>query len=475
MRGMIRLLLTTVVCDGKGDRIGQSPTPPPSQGGEHITPPLGKGGLGGVGSQPTVSADAVVPQPISAGERFAAELPRSGGQCPPPLPPLPKGGSYEVPPLSKGVTSSDGVRSPNANGSTLTPMALGGVSELGQRCVCVCLAPRPRRLLAPLLLFGLVTGCGVSSHNNGGSAVAPENAIERTAENGPVKLSVRVSPREPRLSDQLQMDVVVKSPPGVEIKPPAFGQAVGDFLVRDYSERAPEKGTKGQRRFHYELEPTHAGKHLIRSVAIEFVDKRPGSERKGHAALVESDPLEVNVTSELGNAVPSLANLQPMAPPQAVSNTMTLVWVAAVATIALLAIVGYIVRRRRKRPQAEPRRLTPEEVAHAALAALLAEDLPAQGLIKEFYVRLTGIVRRYVEDTTGIRAPEQTTEEFLRDIRSRAVFAPDRSVRLADFLESADLVKYAGQTPERGQIDQAIARAQEFVNLTTTPAGALAN
>ena len=65
-------------------------------------------------------------------------------------------------------------------------------------------------------------------------------SIERSAEKGPVKLSVTVSPREPRLSDLVDMQVRVAFPPGVEIKPPAFGQAVGDFLVRDYSERPAE-------------------------------------------------------------------------------------------------------------------------------------------------------------------------------------------------------------------------------------------
>ena len=122
------------------------------------------------------------------------------------------------------------------------------------------------------------------------------------------------------------------------------------------------------------------------------------------------------------------------------------------------------LRRRKHRP-VEPRRLTPEEIAQAALAGLLAENLPGRGLVKEFYLRLTGIVRQYVEDTTGIRAPEQTTEEFLRDMRSRAVFPPERSARLAEFLEAADLVKYAGQQPGQDQLDESIARAHEFVNL----------
>ena len=320
----------------------------------------------------------------------------------------------------------------------------------------------------------LLAGCGVTRRNDGASPSPSGNAIERNAEKGPVKLFVRVSPREPRLSDLVEMDVRVESQPDVEIKPPAFGQAVGDFLVRDYSERPAEAGAGNVRRFHYQLEPAHAGKHLIRSVSIEFVDKRPNSERRGEPALIETDPLEVNVTSELGDEAPSLANLEPMLPPRPVPQNFAIGWLVASAVAVLLAILGVVALRRRKRRPIEPRRQTPEEIAQAALALLLAENLPARGLVKEFYLRLTGIVRQYVEDTTGIRAPEQTTEEFLRDMRSRAVFPPERSARLAEFLEAADLVKYAGQQPEEGQIDQAIARAHEFVNLKPSPAAVMA-
>jgi hypothetical protein len=305
-------------------------------------------------------------------------------------------------------------------------------------------------------------GCGLTGGNDAGSS-ASDDAIERTAEKGPVKLSVRVQPRQPRLSDLVEMEVTVEAQPDVEIKPPAFGQAVGDFLIRDYSERPREVGAANVRRFRYQLEPAHAGKHLIRSVSIEFVDRRAGSEGHGERALIETDPLEVNVTSELGDEAPSLANLEPMLPPQDVPGVSHTGWLVALAGTGLLAIVVIFAWRRRRQRVVAPRRLTPEEIAHAALAALLEENLPLRGLVKEFYLRLTGIVRQYIEDTTGIRAPEQTTEEFLRDIRSRDVFSPERSVRLAEFLEAADMVKYAGQEPEKDQIDEAILRAREFV------------
>jgi hypothetical protein len=333
----------------------------------------------------------------------------------------------------------------------------------GRRAAFVC-------AMCGMVLFA---GCGLLRKNEGGSPSPSGNAIERSAEKGPVKLFVRVWPREPRLSDLVEMDVRVESLSDIEIKPPAFGQAVGDFLIRDYSERPPEAGVGSVRRFHYQLEPTQAGKHLIRSVSIEFVDKRPNSERRGEPALIETDPLEVNVTSELKDGAPSLANLEPMLPPQPVPQSTTIGWLVAAGLGILLVLILVAALRRRKRRPIEPRRQTAEEIAQAALALLLAENLPGRGLVKEFYLRLTGIVRQYVEDTTGIRAPEQTTEEFLRDMRSRAAFPPERSDRLAEFLEAADLIKYAGQQPEEGQIDQAIARAHEFVNVNPSPAAVM--
>lgn len=342
-------------------------------------------------------------------------------------------------------------------------------------------ANRPRHRAVRMAAVSLCTsavfalaGCGTPGGTETKTSSSTDDSIERVAEKGPVKLLVRVRPREPRLSDLVEMDVTVESPQDVEIKPPAFGQAVGDFLVRDYSERPPEAGGGNVRRFRYQLEPAHAGKHLIRSVSIAFVDRRENSEARGEPARIETDPLEVNVTSEWGEEAPDLANLEPMLPPQPISQVSATGWWVAAASAGVLAVLVTGLMRRRRRRTFEPRRQSPEEIAHAELVKLLAEDLPKYGRIKDFYLRLTGIVRRYIEDTTTIRAPEQTTEEFLRDLRSRAIFSPERSARLAEFLEAADMIKYAGQQPQSGQIEEAISRAHEFVDMKPIPTSVLA-
>lgn len=321
-------------------------------------------------------------------------------------------------------------------------------------------------LLAAPWWIALPAGCRRASDLARPSEQSPDDGLEKTAEKGPLKLVVRLTPRTPRLSDVVELAITATAPADIEIRPPAFGAAVGDFVVRDYSEAPRESSAAGETRcFRYRLEPTHAGRHLIRSIALEFADRRAGSETKGEPVRIEVEPLEVLVTSPFGDGVPSLADLEPMLPPQPLPRSGT-AWLGWLALAGVLVAGGLVwLRRHRRAASVSKPPPSPEEIARAALAALLAEDLPARGLVKEFYLRLTNVVRQYIEDTTGLRAPEQTTEEFLREMRVRAVFPAERSVRLQEFLEAADLVKYAGQQPDPGQIERASVRAREFIQL----------
>jgi hypothetical protein len=316
-----------------------------------------------------------------------------------------------------------------------------------------------------LAAVAILSGCKDSAPHK--PAWATPDSIMKTAEKGPVKMTVRIVPKEPRLSDLVDLDITVEAEAGVEIQPPPFGKGVGDFLVRDFGEEhAPPAENKVSRHFRYQLEPVHRGRHLIRSIAVEFTDKRPGSASPAEPTLVETEPIEVNVQSELGETTPNLADLSPMVQPLPLPPSPLWLWLLGALGVCAAAVGGILVARRyRKHVEEQAKPPTPEELAHQAMRALLSENLHGKGEFKEFYVRLTGIVRRYIEATTGVRAPEETTEEFLRDVRQRQVFPHDRAVNLGRFLEAADLVKYAAQKPGERQIEEAISRAQEFVGL----------
>lgn len=149
------------------------------------------------------------------------------------------------------------------------------------------------------------------------------------------------------------------------------------------------------------------------------------------------------------------------------------VWIAiAAAALAILAAVAFLAMRIRRK--VVEMRMSPRERALAELDRLLRRNLVHKGMYKDFYVELTHVVRRYIERAHGIRAAEQTTQEFLRAASGRPEFAGEVLLRLRAFLESADLVKFAGADSTPRMADDAVATAKDYVESDSAAAAACA-
>ncbi|MCZ7647724.1 MAG: hypothetical protein M5U26_21115 [Planctomycetota bacterium] len=322
---------------------------------------------------------------------------------------------------------------------------------------------------SPGLALLLLAGCGGPGEAPEGASAEAEarETLVKEAERGPVKLKATLAPAKPRLSDYVTLLLEIRAEPEVEVHPPSFSKALGDFLIHDFHE-LPAALEDGQpvRRLEYELEPAFAGPHLIRALAVDFTDRRAGSEGDGKTFRVELDPLEVPVSSSFADGPPDLAKLEPMREPVGLPAPPSRALWLACAGAGVAGLAALLILLRRKRAAETERRRSAEEVAYDALNALKGERLPEQGRFADFYVRLTGIVRRYIEAKTGIRAPEQTTAEFLRATAGDARFDPEQKDRLRRFLEASDLVKYAAQRPRTEELEDAFERAQQFVGLS---------
>jgi hypothetical protein len=110
---------------------------------------------------------------------------------------------------------------------------------------------------------------------------------------------------------------------------------------------------------------------------------------------------------------------------------------AAAVLVGLIWLVKYVARR------VKEHRMSPIERAWVELDRLLKKGLPARGKYKDFYVELTMVVRRYVQRKYGIHAPNLTTEEFFAEA-SKPEHKLNSAEALKQFLESADMVKFAG-------------------------------
>jgi hypothetical protein len=312
-------------------------------------------------------------------------------------------------------------------------------------------------LLALLLIF---PGCGANSDSASDSTSAKPARSE--VQRGPVRVTVEVQPSKARLSDELALTLTIDSEEGVKVEKPPFGSTLGSFTIRGFREPLPRicDGREIIQQI-YTLEPTETGKLRIDPISVSFTDRRPTGDGRTHA--IATEPLSIEVSSLVGDKAPSLGDLRPPAGPvELPSHIASWLWGLLAAGVIALAVGWRVWRRRRREQSVVAAALSPEELANIELDKLVESGL-AESDVKQFYVELTSIVRRYIERTTGVRAPEQTTEEFLREISRAHTFAPDDCSRLRDFLESADLVKFAAHQPRADDVAESIRRARLFV------------
>ncbi len=315
-----------------------------------------------------------------------------------------------------------------------------------------------------LLLVAFLCLSGCVAKNDAASEDSNAKPAISTVERGPVLATVEVSPQRARLSDEPTLTLTIDSAEGVNVQKPPFGETLGDFLIRDFREPLPKvrDGREIVQQI-YTLEPTRAGRMTIDPISISFTDLRTDGDGKTHT--LETKPISVEITSRIGDQPPSLGEMRGAAGPVGLTApTPFWVWALISASVAALIVGLWLRRRRRRETAAAVVVLSPEEMANLELDKLVESGL-AERDVKLFYVELTAIVRRYIERTTGVRAPEQTTEEFLREITHTKTFERDDSTRLRNFLEAADLVKFAAHRPRSEDIDESVRRARLFIGM----------
>ena len=69
-----------------------------------------------------------------------------------------------------------------------------------------------------------------------------------------------------------------------------------------------------------------------------------------------------------------------------------------------------------------------------------------------FCFTVSDAIRTYMENRFHLRAPEQTTEEFLEDLTHSPLLNTDQKRALGDFLQQCDLAKFARVEPPQPQL-----------------------
>jgi hypothetical protein len=300
-------------------------------------------------------------------------------------------------------------------------------------------------------------------------SVRADETIEKQSESGPVKATVRLEPQKPLIGDTVTLTITVTAEKGVELLMPEFGEALERFSIVDF---APRQSIDDEGRTvavqTYRLQPPASGKQTIPPILIEYVDRRPGQREapEGYDAYeLLTERLDFEVQSVIpkdaeADLKPPLGKLGPREAPPAPRWPWVVAGLVVLAAACPFAVRAYFAWRRKARQRSA------YEIARARLQRLLDAPRPTAEQIDAFYVELSGIIRKYLEDRFELRAPELTTEEFLASVGESPDLSRDHQALLREFLRQADLVKFAGAQPSDEDIDRSIQAAGQFLEET---------
>src|ERR1700687_3760758 len=274
----------------------------------------------------------------------------------------------------------------------------------------------------------------------------------------PVSIRAWVEPKEVTIGDPVRYTVEVSAAADTEVLIPVLSGTLGPFTITDFGEQPTRKeGGRVIVTRWYTLSIFETGDHLVPAPKVQY--RTPGEDlhdAEGEETLGGGPSLRAQEKNP--------ADIRDIKPPEEVPFDWRPYGVAAGAVVAVgLLGVGffYLLNRPRRQRIIPPR--PAHETALAALNRLRTQRLIEAGKVEAYYVELSSIVRRYLEDGLPLWVPEMTTEEFLTTVASDArLIAPHRRLP-GGFLSQADLVKFARLLPTLNDTEAAYDAARRFV------------
>jgi len=320
-------------------------------------------------------------------------------------------------------------------------------------------------LLVWLICPGLVLCCPGCKRQAEGPGTADEFEIERSFEKGPLKVHVRLDKDKLTIAQTLLLEFETAIEPGYKVQMPKVDKVLENFGILDWDNLGSKLGENDNvvTRYRYRLEPFLSGKYEIPAFTFEFHDV---NEPQDKSYELTTEPIDVEVTSLLDEDRAELT-IEDIEGVVEMPQKASVWWVWVLGAALLAATVAIVLTLRRRRSAKLVRVFKPaHEIAYARLRALVKDDLLGAGRVKEFYERLSGILRHYIEHRFELRAPERTTEEFLAELKHSDLLGEADKQMLAEFLTHCDLVKFAEHQPSNEQIQRSFDLAKEFIEKT---------
>ena len=287
------------------------------------------------------------------------------------------------------------------------------------------------------------------------------------------EVKVETNTKNIKIGEQIQYKVSVETPADTPVSFPE-GQTFAPLeMVKTRAADTLRDGGKYRLVKEYYLTQFDEGNYTIPSQKIRINNKDYFTD----SLLVEVHTVAIDTLKQ------PLYDIKPI---QEVKKPFTsygwiLTIIAAVLLLLIVAFVYFVFIRKKKFPFLQTqKKLPPFDRAIQDLKELQNSKYLIQSQHKEYYTRLTDIVKVYLEEEVHILAKESTTDELLTKInllqeKGKLNLNQETITNLKRVLQTADLVKFAKNKPsddnaeyDRETIENVVIKTQEAIPLEPT-------
>lgn len=282
-----------------------------------------------------------------------------------------------------------------------------------------------------------------------------------------LRAEATVVPEKTYVGNRVTLRVVVEAPAGSDIIiPTPADDVLGTTWSVNGDPQISKQETSAGQRMHavFEIVPFEIG--TIQPPVIS-VQVRPTTGTDYETISVPAPSVVVqSVLPADAEQIPAPLDIKDPVelpiPPALKYTAMALA--ALIGALTLAALFLFLARRVRNLRQPP---LTIDQWALAELDKLVMQQLPHHKRFKEYYVRLSDIVRLYIREVFGVDAPELTTPELLDRLENGAL--PAGCIELVqEILDTADLAKFAKYSPDGATCTRSMENARTLVLKTRT-------
>lgn len=275
-----------------------------------------------------------------------------------------------------------------------------------------------------------------------------------------IAFKIGLSQARPRLAEPFTLKFELSCPAQYEVRPdaPSFRNDVFEVTRIKKLKAGPAAGAARTEVFELEVSAFSIGTSTFPATDWLLVSGADTKKASSPAFPINIQPLfDSNAEKEKG--------IRPIYPPYRFPPWL---WI----TLGLLAAAtaAYFLHKRLKKRSAAGLAAaaaaadsrTPYQKASDALDRLLKSGLWDEGKIKEFYSGLSDLFRTYLYAEFGIAAELMTTGGITRDLKKTGADIKT-VIKTREFLENADLVKFARFRPGERDRDAAVKSLQELL------------